>query len=235
MGDEGEKVRSYSIIHDLNQKEIFETLKLKSDKNRRCIECDAPDPQWASPTYGIFICMECSGKHRSLGTHISVVKSLSLDKWSPQHLQQMKVGGNDACIRFFEEYEVPANMHIKDKYDSQIGELYRQKISLESQGKTWTPPYEKPPPPTASATKVESGEPFGRPRWIPDREAQTCAKCDELFTVTNRRHHCRSCGKVFCSACCKEKYYLYRLGYKDPVRVCKNCSQAMSPEAKALH
>jgi len=204
------------------------------ESNRRCIECSAIDPQWASPTYGILICMECSGKHRSLGTHLSVVKSISLDKWAPHHLLQMKVGGNEACKQFFEEYEVPPNLSIKDKYDSQIAELYRQKILFESQGKTWLPPSEKPAPPTPTVPKAIT-EAFGRPKWIPDNEAPNCSKCNSLFTLTNRRHHCRSCGKVFCGVCCKEKYYLYRLGYSDPVRVCANCSQAMSPEAKALH
>jgi hypothetical protein len=39
------------------------------------------------------------------------------------------------------------------------------------------------------------------PAWVPDNQATTCFKCDNQFTIVNRRHHCRFCGQIFCGEC----------------------------------
>jgi len=39
------------------------------------------DPDWASINLGIVLCIECSGIHRNLGTHVSRIRSLDLDDW----------------------------------------------------------------------------------------------------------------------------------------------------------
>lgn len=49
--------------------------------NNYCADCGAKDPDWASLNLGTVICIECSGLHRKLGTHISKVRSLALDVW----------------------------------------------------------------------------------------------------------------------------------------------------------
>lgn len=36
---------------------------------------------------GVFLCIRCSGIHRSMGTHISKVKSIDLDAWTPVQLE----------------------------------------------------------------------------------------------------------------------------------------------------
>lgn len=53
-----------------------------------------PDPDWASLNLGVLMCIECSGIHRQLGTHISRVRSLDLDEWPPGHLAVMVALGN---------------------------------------------------------------------------------------------------------------------------------------------
>ena len=48
-------------------------------------------------------------------------------------------------------------------------------------------------------------------------------RCSSLFTVTNRRHHCRFCGFVVCGVCSTHDALLPDLGYAKPVRVCDCC------------
>ncbi|CAH0554729.1 unnamed protein product [Brassicogethes aeneus] len=61
------------------------------------------------------------------------------------------------------------------------------------------------------------------PIWIPDTEAPKCMSCGANFTVVKRRHHCRSCGKVFCARCSSNSIPLPKFGHVKPVRVCNNC------------
>eukprot|EP00026_Physarum_polycephalum_P002903 Phypoly_transcript_02912.p1 GENE.Phypoly_transcript_02912~~Phypoly_transcript_02912.p1 ORF type:complete len:772 (-),score=150.69 Phypoly_transcript_02912:83-2398(-) len=71
--------------------------------NTVCADCDTPDPDWASINLGILVCKECSGVHRSLGTHISKVRSLTLDKWAPESLLFMRTVGNQRFNEVFEQ------------------------------------------------------------------------------------------------------------------------------------
>lgn len=64
--------------------------------NEYCADCNAPQPRWASINLGITLCIECAGIHRSLGVHMSKVRSLTLDTevWSPEIVQLMLDLGN---------------------------------------------------------------------------------------------------------------------------------------------
>ena len=62
-----------------------------SRENARCADCgdDASTPTWAVLPFGSLVCIQCSGIHRSLGTHISKVRSISLDSWTAEMAQLM--------------------------------------------------------------------------------------------------------------------------------------------------
>uniref|UniRef100_A0A183BYS2 FYVE-type domain-containing protein n=1 Tax=Globodera pallida TaxID=36090 RepID=A0A183BYS2_GLOPA len=59
--------------------------------------------------------------------------------------------------------------------------------------------------------------------WVPDKEATKCMCCQTShFTVIQRRHHCRACGKVVCNGCSSKSFVLEGIS-KKPVRVCDTC------------
>ncbi|KAI0913985.1 hypothetical protein F4823DRAFT_473530 [Ustulina deusta] len=69
--------------------------------NNTCADCGARNPSWASWNLGIFLCMRCAAIHRKLGTHISKVKSLSMDSWTNDQVESMKRIGNAASNRTY--------------------------------------------------------------------------------------------------------------------------------------
>jgi stromal membrane-associated protein len=97
------------------QKILVELLKLP--ENKECADCGAKGPRWASSNLGVFICIKSSGIHRSLGTHISKVKSVSLDKWTPEQVRVMEDVGNGKAREIFES-ALPQNFRRPNESDS---------------------------------------------------------------------------------------------------------------------
>lgn len=66
--------------------------------------------------------------------------------------------------------------------------------------------------------------------WVPDEDARFCAACAEPFTLLRRRHHCRSCGAVFCAGCSASRSLLPpRMNREAPARTCAQCAAALAP------
>jgi ADP-ribosylation factor GTPase-activating protein 1 len=78
----------------LHMEKVVETELRRMPGNDKCVDCGMPGPQWATINYGTFICLECSGKHRGLGVHISFVRSVSMDSWKDREVKAMRLGGN---------------------------------------------------------------------------------------------------------------------------------------------
>jgi len=109
---------------------LDELLKLPA--NKECADCGATGPRWASCNLGVFVCINCAGIHRRFGSHISKVKSVSLDKWTPQQIKTMQDIGNAKAKEMY-EYNVPESLRrpnegdtnaleqwIRDKYDRRV-------------------------------------------------------------------------------------------------------------------
>lgn len=108
---------------------VLGRLKLKPC-NKVCFDCDTRNPTWASATFGVFLCLTCSGRHRSLGTHISFVRSVDMDKWRHDHLEAMKLSGNDKAAKFFASHgwKDKKRDDFESKYTSRAAQLYKKQL-----------------------------------------------------------------------------------------------------------
>uniref|UniRef100_A0A182JUU1 FYVE-type domain-containing protein n=1 Tax=Anopheles christyi TaxID=43041 RepID=A0A182JUU1_9DIPT len=97
--------------------------------------------------------------------------------------------------------------------------------------------HESPVHPIGAVSRVSSydslsevGHPFvmpneipSRDRWVKDEDALHCMCCRRTFSMLNRRHHCRRCGRVVCHSCSKRKLRLQSFYEDVAVRVCDDC------------
>ena len=103
--------------------QVLEALR-ESEANRLCADCGMADPDWASINLGILVCIECSGIHRGLGVHVSKVRSLPLDEWTPSLVGLMKALGNERANRVWEA-DVPASVRrLTPRDDVEVKRTY---------------------------------------------------------------------------------------------------------------
>jgi len=124
---------------------FFQAHRHGDSANNICCDTGSAEPQWASPSHGIYISIEAAGVHRSLGVNVSRVLSTEMDSWKPLQLRMMELGGNKKFAEFLQEHGVPDNMPIRLKYTTRAADWYRKKLLAMAEGSA-------PPEPLAPGT-----------------------------------------------------------------------------------
>ncbi|XP_038605114.1 arf-GAP with GTPase, ANK repeat and PH domain-containing protein 1 isoform X3 [Tachyglossus aculeatus] len=115
-----------------------EAVALQSIRNIRgnshCVDCETQNPNWASLNLGALMCIECSGIHRNLGTHLSRVRSLDLDDWPIELIKVMSSIGNELANSIWEESiqgrMKPSLDSTREEKERWIRAKYEQKLFL---------------------------------------------------------------------------------------------------------
>ncbi|XP_077467250.1 arf-GAP with coiled-coil, ANK repeat and PH domain-containing protein 2 isoform X2 [Stigmatopora argus] len=102
-----------------NQGKAVLAAAMRGAGNRRCCDCGEEEPRWAAVNLGVTVCIQCSGIHRSLGVHVSKVRSLTLDSWESEQLKLLCVLGNDAINNI---YEAECSQRVKPTKESSRAE-----------------------------------------------------------------------------------------------------------------
>ncbi|KAG1657884.1 Rabankyrin-5 [Nymphon striatum] len=63
------------------------------------------------------------------------------------------------------------------------------------------------------------------PSWS---EGEVCLECSNKFGLTNRKHHCRHCGRILCAKCSGKDMPILKYNIMKPVRVCEVCFDVLS-------
>jgi len=127
------------MVSEETRDEVFRKMR-EDAENLRCFDCDASDPQWASVTFGVFICDICAGVHRELGLNLSFVRSLRYDIWNLKQLKVMTAGGNRACLQFFVAYGMQKQTPAAFKLKTKAAQYYAQLLAAVAEGQPCATP-----------------------------------------------------------------------------------------------
>merc|ERR1719262_1711374 len=98
--------------------------------NNKCVDCGNRNPDWASVTYGVLLCVNCSGRHRSYGVATSRVRSVSMDTWSHSQILAMLEGRNEQLDSFYRRHDMgETNSAVFERrYQTKAARFYRKNM-----------------------------------------------------------------------------------------------------------
>ncbi|EAW12613.1 GTPase-activating protein GCS1 [Aspergillus clavatus NRRL 1] len=159
----------------------------RTNGNDRCCDCGAPSPQWASPKFGTFICLNCAGTHRGLGVHISFVRSITMDAFKTSEILRMENGGNDPWKTFYDDHPITQSegrtfedSTIKERYEGEVGEEWKERLAAKAEGRDYVPGQPKPKPAAQPAAASRSNTPLTNTGLRPGHGAGSPASHDGI-------------------------------------------------------
>lgn len=181
-----------AVVHDPARADLQQLAALQKEAgNNICCDCNAPSPQWASPKFGIFICLTCAGVHRGLGVHISFVRSISMDAFKANEIERMRLGGNENWRKFFEEHEDTQmrgmtwdDATIAERYSGEVGDEWKERLTSKVEGKDYVPGEKKPAAvtaPAAAAAKSRQGSSLSGTNSRSESPVPGKAKVDDKY------------------------------------------------------
>jgi hypothetical protein len=111
---------------------------------------------------------------------------------------------------------VTSDCHFRRHPDHMRVKSHRRRVRSEGGSESGSSRTLVPPPHSPDLLMLA-------PIWVPDELVASCTTCKQSFTMLRRRHHCRNCGQIYCSACSSHTMHLGQFGYTKPVRVCDPC------------
>lgn len=128
--------------YEVNKKEVEDICK--EPANSLCADCGANGTRWATVNHGQFVCIRCSGIHRSLGVHISKVKSTNLDKWTTAEVSVMRMVGNKLGRQLFEARLPPREKPSENDSDNVVrGFIVKKYDEKKYAAPDWVPALKK--------------------------------------------------------------------------------------------
>ncbi|XP_054885452.1 stromal membrane-associated protein 1 isoform X2 [Poeciliopsis prolifica] len=179
------------------QHQAILTKLLREEDNKYCADCEAKGPRWASWNLGVFMCIRCAGIHRNLGVHISRVKSVNLDQWTPEQIQSMVDMGNTRARQLYEAHlpegfkrpqtDQAVEVFIRDKYERK--KYYDQEaLAAASQKAEAAAPSTSP---SSQADKTRSEKERDKKKEEKKKEKDA----DKMERHSNSKLECRSSPK----------------------------------------